>query len=336
MNTVHHPANVDSRQEILDALRSSERFVLLTHEHPDGDALGSLSGMHAVLRALGKDAVMFICAEEFPLPHEYRWMELSEAISTVPDDVRERTIVFLDCGNIDRNPVEEFRREDATILNIDHHHDNTRFGTVNHVVQQASCTAEIVWDLMGSLGVRPSREIAEALYVGLITDTGRFMYENTGPAAHLMAADLIAAGVDVPAVYRRIYEGWPEPKLRLFARALMRTERHAGGALTMTQLGVEDFRQTGAEESYTEGIIDSLRAVEGTKVAALSRELVAQEPGEGSRWKVSLRSGDGEVDVSVIARAGGGGGHKAAAGFSTELTPAELVEFLREQVVAQL
>jgi phosphoesterase RecJ-like protein len=319
-----------AREQVLDALRHGERFVLLTHEHPDGDALGSLAGMHGLLSALGKDSVMFVPRDEFPLPYEYRWFDISGVTSEVPADVEERTIVFLDCGNIDRNPVEAFRREDAVILNIDHHHDNTRFGTVDHVVEDASCTAEIVWDLMSGLGVPLGPAVAEALYVGLITDTGRFMYENTGPRAHLMAADCIEAGVDVAAVYRRVYEGWPEPKLRLFARALSRTERHAGGSLTMTQLSVEDFRQTGAEDSYTEGIVDRLRAVDGTKVAALARELP-----EGGRWKVSLRSSDGDVDVSVIARAAGGGGHKAAAGFATDMSPADLVAFLREQVTAQ-
>src|SRR5205807_5351071 len=102
----------------------------------------------------------------------------------------------------------------------DHHHDNTRFGTLNHVVPRASCTAEIVWDLMGGLGVQPTRDVAEALYVGLITDTGRFMYENTGPGAHRMAAAMIEAGVDVPGVYRRLFEDVPDGKLTLLGLAL--------------------------------------------------------------------------------------------------------------------
>jgi len=323
----------DARQQVLDAVRSGEKFVLLTHEHPDGDALGSLVGMHGVLTALGKDSVMYICASEFPLPYEYGWFDLAGVSSVVPTDVAERTIVYLDCGTIERNPVEEFRRPSGPMLNIDHHHDNTCFGTVNLVVKDASCTAELVWDIGRELGVPLTPKTAEGLYVGLITDTGRFMYENTGPRAHLMAADLLAAGIDHTAIYRRVYEEWPEPKLRLFARALSRTERHAGGALTMTTLPAHDFRETGAEESYTEGVVDRLRAVEGTKVAALARELL---DGGGGRWKVSLRSSDGDVDVSVIARASGGGGHKAAAGFSTEMTPDELVVFLRDQVSAQL
>ena len=130
-----------------------------------------------------------------------------------------------------------------------------------------------------------------------------------------MAADLVAAGVDVAAIYRHVYEGWPASKLRLVARALSNAELYAGGALALAQLSAADFQQTGAEDGYTEGIVDRLRAVQGTKVAALAREL---SDGSG-RWKVSLRSSDGEVDVSMIAREAGGGGHKAAAGFTTEM-----------------
>ena len=210
----------DTREEVLDELRDATRFVLVTHENPDGDALGSLVAMHRILLALGKDSVMYMAADEFPLPYEYRFFELDGLQSTLPDDLDERTIVFLDCGNIDRNPVGAFKREEAHILNIDHHHDNTRFGTVNHVVEDASCTAEIVWDLMRALGVEPAMEIAEALYVGLVTDTGKFMYENTGVRAHVMAAELIDAGVDVHGIYRRLYEGMPYAKLELLARAL--------------------------------------------------------------------------------------------------------------------
>jgi phosphoesterase RecJ-like protein len=324
---------VETRAEVLDEIRSADRFILVTHEHPDGDALGSLVGMHRVLLALGKDSVMFMAADEFPLPHEYRFFRFDGLQSELPEDLDERTIIFLDCGNIDRNPVHAFKSDDAHILNIDHHHDNTRFGTVNHVVEEASCTAEIVWDLMTVLGVAPTVDIAEALYVGLVTDTGKFMYENTGPRAHVMAAELIAAGVDVHEIYRRLYEGMPYPKLELLGRALHNLQRFDEGRLTFSRLSRDDFKLANAEESYSEGIIDHLRGVEGTKVAALARELV---DGESGRKKVSLRATDGAIDVSAIARAGGGGGHRQAAGFSTELADDELVAFLRKQVAAQL
>ena len=320
-----------TRAEVLDALRQGDRYVLVTHENPDGDALGSLVAMEGVMRALGKDSLTFIGPGEFPLPYEYAFFEFEDLITDVPSDVGDRTIVFLDCGNFDRNAVEI---GDAPILNLDHHHDNTHFGTVNHVVAGASCTAEIVWDLMRGLGVALTPRIAEALYVGLVTDTGRFMYENTGPAAHVMAADLIEAGVDVHDIYRRLYEGVPEPKLTLLTRALSRVQRFDDGRLTFARLAREDFAQTGAEESYTEGIIDHLRAVQGTKVAALARELTGADC-EG-RSKVSLRATDGAVDVSLIARAQNGGGHRQAAGFATRMSPDELVAFLRQEVTAQL
>jgi len=324
----------DTRAQVLDEMRDAKRFVLVTHENPDGDALGSLVAMHRVLQALGKDSVMFMAADEFPLPYEYRFFGLDGLQSTLPPDLDERTIIFLDCGNIDRNPVGAFKREEAHILNIDHHHDNTRFGTVNHVVEDASCTAEIVWDLMRALHVEPTLDIAEALYVGLVTDTGKFMYENTGTRAHVMAAELIEAGVDVHGIYRRLYEGMPYAKLELLARALAHVQRFDNGQLTFTRLTRDDFRLSGAEESYSEGIIDHLRSVEGTKVAALTRELL--NDGGSGRRKVSLRATDGEVDVSVIARAAGGGGHRQAAGFATEMSEEELVGFLRKQVAAQL
>jgi phosphoesterase RecJ-like protein len=333
VSTVGTERVVDTREQILEEVRSADKFVLVTHEHPDGDALGSLVGMHRVLRGLAKDSVMFMAADEFPLPHEYRLIDFDGLQSHPPGDLDERTIVFLDCGNIDRNPIEAFKGDDAHILNIDHHHDNTRFGTVNHVDEDASCTAEIVWDLMRALGVAPTIEIAEALYVGLVTDTGKFMYENTGPRAHVMAAELIAAGIDVHDIYRRLYEGMPYPKLELLGRALAQLERLDDDAVTFAYLSRDDFRMAGAEESYSEGIVDHLRSIEGTKVAALARELL---DGDGARKKVSLRSTDGDIDVSAIARAGGGGGHRRAAGFSTELSHDELVAFLRKQVAAQL
>ncbi len=323
-----------SRALILDELRGAERFILVTHENPDGDALGSLVAMHGVLGALGKDSVMYMDAGEFPLPYEYRFFVLEGLISEAPADLAERTVVFLDCGNIDRTPAGIVKRPEAHILNLDHHHDNTQFGTVNHVVEEASCTAEIVWDLMRALDVEPSPTVADALYVGLVTDTGKFMYQNTSTRAHVMAAELIGAGVDVNAIYRRLYEEVPYSKLELLARGLANVQRFDDGRLTIAQLARADFEATGADESSSEGVIDHLRSVQGTKVAALARELLDAD--KAGRRKVSLRATDGTVDVSVIARAAGGGGHRQAAGFTTRLGAQELVAFVRDAISEQI
>ncbi len=336
-SAVSHGARCE-RAEVVSELTIADKFLVVTHENPDGDALGSLIAMQGILEAIGKDCLMFIAESDLPLPQEYSFFPLAQLITEPPADLAQRTIVFLDCGNIERNPAAAFRGGDGAdrlhILNIDHHHDNTRFGTVNLVVDNASCTAEIVWELMRELGVRPTPTVADALYVGLITDTGRFMYENTGRNAHLMAADLIDAGVEVHDVYRRVYEDVPYGKLALLARGLANVERYDDGRLTMSALSAEDFTGAAAPESFSEGVIDHLRAVQGTQLAALVRDRLGA--GADGLRKVSLRSGSDGIDVSAIARAQGGGGHKQAAGFYTVLSHEELVCFLREQLAVQL
>ena len=314
-------------------LRSRDRFLLTAHEGPDGDALGSLLGMHHLLTQLGKDSVMFLAAKEFPLPIEYRFLPLEEVFHEPPADMADRTVVFLDCGNIDRMPVDFLTAGDHDVINIDHHHDNTRFGDFNLVDVEASCTAEIVYDLAHLMGATITPEMAAALYVGLITDTGNFMYDNTNAHTHRVAAELIDAGVDVDDTYRRLYEHVPMEKVRLVSRALESIERHCGERLAITYITSADYAETGAGEEMTEGVIDFLRSIEGTKVAAVVRDLGNR--GRAAR-KVSLRSSDGEVDVSAIARKNGGGGHKRAAGFSTDLELDDLVSFLCGEVVSQL
>ena len=320
------------QEQVLEELRAAPKLFLTTHENPDGDALGSLRAMQLVLEALGKDTVMYMGAAEFPLPHEYRHMRFDDVLREPPDDLEERLVVFLDCGNMDRMPVEFLKADGVRIVNIDHHHDNTRFGDVNLVVPEAACTAQIVYELGRELGVELSRPLAEALYIGLVTDTGKFMFENTTPAAHQMAADLIAAGVHPAEIHQRLYEGLPFSRIQLLARALASVQRFDGGALTLTHLTRDDFAHSDADESDSEGIGDHMRQVEGTLVACLIRDLVADE----SRRKVSLRATDGRVDVSRIARGFGGGGHRQAAGFTTDMQLPDLIERLRSEVGSQL
>ena len=332
MSAVRGVASTDA--ELVSAeLRARDRFLLTTHEGPDGDALGSLLGMHHLLTQLGKDSVMFLAAKEFPLPIEYRFLPLEEVFHEPPADMADRTVIFLDCGNIDRMPVDFLTEGGNEVINIDHHHDNTRFGDLNLVDVEASCTAEIVYDLAKGSGATITPEMAAALYVGLITDTGKFMYENTTAHTHRVAAELIEAGVDVDDIYRRLYEHVPLEKLRLVARALGSIQQHCGGRLVTSYITSEDYAETGAGEEMTEGVIDHLRSIEGTKVAAVVRDL--GDRGRAAR-KVSLRSSEGDVDVSVIARKNGGGGHKRAAGFSTDLELDDLVTFLCGELVAQL
>jgi phosphoesterase RecJ-like protein len=320
------------RQAVVDAIRSHDRFLVTTHENPDGDALGSLLAMKLALDQLGKETVMYLGGET-PLPREYAWMPLTALGRSVPDDTAGRVLLALDCANESRlGPDPEVLHSAPLVVNVDHHHDNSRFGAVNLVVADASSTGEIVRDLLAELGVELTPEIAEAIYIALVTDTGRFQYTNTTPKALRLAAELVEAGADVHKIFQDVYESVQFAKLKLLARALERAQIYEGGGLVVSYLLRNDFAEVGAAEPYSEGIIDYLRAVEGADMAALIRE---PPRGDAPARRVSLRASADEIDVSKIARASGhGGGHRQAAGFSSDDSIEEITNFIRSQFAA--
>jgi bifunctional oligoribonuclease and PAP phosphatase NrnA len=317
---------------VADAIRSNDRFLLVTHENPDGDALGSLHASSLALELLGKDTVMYLGGRA-PLPAEYAFMPLDQLTRTVPADAGERALLALDCANVSRlGPDADRLLQAPFVINVDHHHDNTAFGHVNLIVADASSTGEVLYDLFRELGVELTPEIAEDLYIAIVTDTGRFQYANTTPKAHRLAAELLERGADVHKVFQGIYESVQFAKIKLLARALERAQVYEGGRLVVSYLLRTDFAEVGAAEPYSEGIIDFLRAVEGADMAVLIRE--PPGPGRPAR-RVSLRSSADELDVSAIARASGdGGGHRQAAGFSSERSIEEITEFVRDEFAA--
>jgi phosphoesterase RecJ-like protein len=323
-------ADIDA---VVQALQSHQRFLVTSHENPDGDALGSLLATHLALQQLGKDSVM-VMEGVAPLPGEYRFLELEARglVRTRPDDHADRVLVAVDCAQASRVFDETLLGGKPLVVNVDHHHDNTRFGDVDLVDAAASSTGEVLGDVFARLGVVMAPEIAEALYVAVVTDTGRFQYSNTTPKALRLAADLVEAGADVHKVFQGVYETIQFAKLKLLARALERAQVYEGGDVVVSYLLRTDFGEVGAAEPYSEGIIDSLRAVEGAKVAALIREPPRAGPSER---KVSLRTSVDEIDVSAIARKSDGGGHPQAAGFSSTLPIPEITEFIVREFVAQ-
>ncbi|MGZ8691756.1 MAG: DHH family phosphoesterase [Gaiellaceae bacterium] len=315
---------------VADAIRKHDRFVLTTHENPDGDALGSLLAANLALKQLGKDTVMVLHGDA-PLPVEYGFMPLGDLERRWPDDVAERALLAVDCANESRIADPEVLGRVPLSINVDHHHDNTRFGRINLVVADASSTGEVLRDLFRELGVELTPDIAEALYIALVTDTGRFQYTNTTPKALRLAADLVESGADVHRVFQGVYESVQFAKLKLLARALERAQVFEGGRIVVSYLVRTDFTEVGAPEAYSEGIIDPLRSVEGADMAVLIREPPRQD---GPARRVSLRASIDELDVSAIARKSGGGGHRQAAGFSSEASIEEITDFVRREFLA--
>jgi phosphoesterase RecJ-like protein len=320
-------------RQISEVVDANDRFLVTTHENPDGDALGSLIATTRSLEQLGNDVAMYL-AGRVPLPPEYRFMALEGLARDLPDDLERRVVFAVDCANESRLGADPQALLDPArlVIDIDHHHDNTRFGDVNLIVADASSTGEILWDVLRELGVDITPEIAEALYIAIVTDTGRFQYPNTTARALRLAAELVEAGVDVHRVFQGVYESVAFGKLKLVARALEHAEVLEDGRIVIAHLDKEDFEQAGVEEPFSEGIIDYLRAVEGAELAALIRE--PPTPGGPSR-RVSLRTTEQDLDVSAIARKSGGGGHKQAAGFPSEASVGEITDFLQREFLAQ-
>jgi bifunctional oligoribonuclease and PAP phosphatase NrnA len=317
--------------QIAEAIRGGERFLVTTHENPDGDALGSMLALKLALDQLGKDSTMVLVGDA-PLPAEYSFMTLEGLQRRVPDDASERILIAVDCANESRiGPDPEVLQLSPLVLNIDHHHDNTRFGDVNAIDAQASSTGELLRDLFRELGVKLTPEIAEPLYIALVTDTGRFQYSNTTPKSLRLAAELVESGADLHRIFQGVYESVQFAKLKLLARALQRAQVYEGGRLVVSYLLRDDFQDVGAAEPYSEGIIDYLRAVEGADMAVLIRE---PPRSGGPLRRVSLRASHDELDVSAIARKSDGGGHRQAAGFSSEASIEEITDFVRREFAA--
>ena len=254
-----------------DALRGHERFLVVTHENPDGDALGSLLAMQLTLRALGKDAVMYL-AGDAPLPTEYEFMPLGDLARTLPVDASGRVLVAVDCAKAERIGDPQAIGRAPVVVNIDHHHDNTRFGDVNLVVPDASSTGEVLRDVVAELGLALTPDLAEPLYIALVTDTGRFQYANTTPKALRLAAELVEAGADIHAVFQQFGTQRFQPTLqRKFRSAVAASAGQS--AITRDGRNTNDrtfpFNQTwqgifgainGTEEIYVQQLLNNVRA----------------------------------------------------------------------------
>jgi phosphoesterase RecJ-like protein len=319
--------------EVADRLRREKHVLVVSHESPDGDALGCLTAFVLMCERLGIPYVAFVPGEA-PFAAEYQFLpRLHEVVrGAIPVVGAESTVYMLDCASLARGGVEMFG-EGITLVTIDHHQDNPGNADLNLIEPAAASTTAILYDIFRAGHFPIDVQVAASLYVGLVTDTGRFQYSNTNAAAHCMAADLQELGVNVSAVAQEVYETVPLPKVRLLGIALGHAEVKHGGVLATSWLREDDFAAAGADDSHSEGIIDTLRTVRGVTVAVLARQRMH---GDQPQTKVSLRCTDGSVDVAAIAALKGGGGHKQAAGFTAAGDVTEVLEWTERQLQSVL
>jgi bifunctional oligoribonuclease and PAP phosphatase NrnA len=319
--------------EVAERLRGESRVLAVSHEGPDGDALGCLTAFLLLCEQLGVACTGYIPGTS-PVPPEYLFLPgVTDIVrGELPAIEAGTAVYFFDCASLQRCEAVPYP-ETVTRVNIDHHQDNPCYADLNLLDASAPSSTAILYEICKAGGFTVDAPMATALYTGLVTDTGRFQYSNTTPWGHRMAAELQERGLDVNYVYRQVYEGTPLPKLRLLGSAVCHLEVRLNGALVTSWLSNDDFAEAGADEGHAEGIIDSIRRIQGVRVAALAR---ARSRDGKPETKVSLRSTDGFVDVAALAAKKGGGGHVRAAGFTSEEELKPVLKWIEQQVEALL
>lgn len=298
--------------DVVGLLKESGEVALACHVNPDGDALGSLLAVSQGLRKLGARTYPSWGTTPVEMPPAYAFLPGAETL-VQPDDVPDTPVfIALDCGAADRlGALEDKAKAAPVLINVDHHPGNGNFGTHNVVVTGASSTAELAAHLLIDAGVDIDKDVATALYTGVVTDTGRFQYSNSSPDTLRLAADLLERGVSAPEVAIEVFESAPYGFLKLTGRVLDRAVLFEDERFIYSWVERADLAETGVAMDETEKLIDVIRATNVAEVAAMFKE---QPNGE---YRVSLRS-KGPVSVGAIARARGGGGHELAAGFTAK------------------
>ena len=300
--------------------------MLLAHVHPDGDALGSLMAMHHLCERQGKRPLAS-WGDPFPVAPHYRFLpgiERAVGVEQLPEE--PELVVTFDCGSLARlGSAADAARRARDVLVLDHHPDNERFGTVNLVMTDVAATAVVVRKLADALGWELDRDAAVNLYVGLLTDTGRFQYPNTTPEVFELAEELSAFSLPLADVTRELYEKHRFAYVQLAGLALARAQLDPDRHLVAAWITGEELERFAVDFDETEGFVDLLRRTAEADVVAALKEA----PGEGLR--VSLRS-LGTVDVGAIAAALGGGGHPFMSGFTSTWSVEETLDRIRALV----
>lgn len=319
-------------QSAIDKIEGLDDIVIATHVMPDGDGLGSMLALTHYLRRTGK-TVYPTWGGTPNVPEAYRFLPEADTIVDPADVCKEgHLFIAVDCATLDRlGTLKKCYENAASVINIDHHRDNERYGEIDLIYGGASSCCELVFELIellcGRSGLSVDKDEALCLYTGVVTDTGRFQYSSTNPDTFRVASDLLKRGVDPSYIFRNVYENTSAGRLRLAGTAYARTAIEPDVGLAWTYITKKDFSDTSTTPEDSEDIINALRAVKDIDVA-----LIVKETGGGKR--ASLRS-TGVIDVATIAEDFGGGGHTLAAGFTSSDTVEAIVERVKELIREQ-
>ncbi len=292
-------------KELVQSIIGLDDFLICMHVDPDGDTIGSACALSLALQKLGKTSTIY---SPDPVPAMYSFIKNSQNTLRSPEKTGQRfgAVIALDCADLKRIEAgHKIKDLGGTLINIDHHEDNTLFGDLN-LVRNVSSTGEIVYDLIKELGVEVDEQIAQAVYAAMITDTGSFRFSNTSARVFEIAGELVKCGIDVSAIATRLYDSRSEGEIKALAMALNRIERYCGGKIAVSYLSDTEIASFGVVSQEMQGIVDYLRSIRDVEIAVFLRQT------QDGRVKINFRSKT--FDIQQIAKALGGGGHKRASG----------------------
>ena len=291
---------------ILEVIREHKTFCIVGHVRPDGDCVGSQLGLALALRNEGKKVVVW---NEDPVPQKYRFLDPDGVFQKPKRGMKFDCVIATDCANFERlGKAGQYSANRKTLINIDHHESNPRYGDVNWVSPREASTGELILRLLKVARWPITKPIADLLFTAISTDTGSFQYPTTRPGTFHAGADLVTRGADLAKICDEVYQSYPLSRARLLRHLYNKfklSDDHRIGYLWLKQ---KDFTRTGAESIETEGLIDHIRDIEPVVVACVFEEL------EPELTRISLRSKNRHLNMSDIAKQFGGGGHAAAAG----------------------
>ena len=316
---------------IAQALCEHDNYLIVGHVSPDGDCLGSqLSLMHA-LRQLGKSVQCVFASDEKSVSASLSFLPGIDAI--IPAEKADFTpcVIAVDVPTHERmgEAAAALHQRASFTVTLDHHANKEAVSTLNYVDPQQASASCIVWELIGLLGVTRTREIATCAFTGLITDTGSFRYQNANALCFRYASEMMECGVDLPFVCSQIFQRRSLASLRLENTAISRMRLLLDGSLAMTYVTLDDFAQANAVKTDADIIVDTLRSIDGVRVACVLRQ------GDEAQIRGSLRSKDA-TDISLFAQAHNGGGHKAAAGMTLQGKVDQVFETIQAELCAYL
>ncbi|MBK6748643.1 MAG: bifunctional oligoribonuclease/PAP phosphatase NrnA [Pyrinomonadaceae bacterium] len=293
--------------QVVELIENKSKFAITTHIKPDGDGVGSSLGLCWLLRSLGKTAEVIVHGE---VPPAYRSLPGADEIRDVKQiDGTYDAIFVIECSDIQRPGIAGLEAEFT--VNIDHHATSEHFGTINWIDSTASAVGEMIYNLCKAIGGRITKEIAECVYMALVTDTGSFHFPNTSDRTLKVASELIKAGARPATIGEAVYNNYPWSRIELMRRVLETVKRDESGRIAMLRQTIEMKEVSGAIDGDNNGFVNIPLAAKDVQAAVYMRE-VGDE-----KYRVSLRS-KGDINVAKVAEAFGGGGHKNAAGLRIE------------------